>query len=441
VSEPRVSVVIPTYNWSSALNLSLQSVIAQTLHDIEIIVVGDGCTDDSESVVKKFNDHRVRWIHLNNNSGSQSVPNNRGIQEAKSEFIAYLGHDDIWHPTHLETLLTTQREKNADYIFSGMILYGPPDTGIRSVAGLPIKNILQRNNFIPPSTVMHKKNMISRIGGWKDPHTVGYPVDYEFQLRAWDHGEIFANTGQITAFKFPAAWWRDSYKKRDVSRQLLLLKKMQSDINFIENEIIAVARAINNHLFHVSDVIKPAEKGHYFSVNRLIRGIKDPQHAGKISENSLLFTMNIDCHAFEWHELEKNQNEFFRWTGPRSESVVDIPYCVLSDLIMKIHIVYAINNSTLNNLRILINHYSIKFNMAAHPKQGWLLTAKIPYTVANAGAKNNIRLQFKVPKTFSPFTLTANPFDRRYLGVAVGDIKVKNTWSFLRFLHKYRMIF
>jgi len=97
-----ISVIIPTYNWSSALKLAIKTALWQTYKNIEVIVVGDCCTDDSEEVVKSFDDSRLKWINLEKNHGSQAIPNNYGIKMANGEFIAHLGHNDVWHPTHLE---------------------------------------------------------------------------------------------------------------------------------------------------------------------------------------------------------------------------------------------------------------------------------------------------------------------------------------------------
>ena len=60
LAAPAVSVVIATYNWSSVLRFAIRSVLAQHLADFELIVVGDGCTDDSDAVVRGFGDARIR---------------------------------------------------------------------------------------------------------------------------------------------------------------------------------------------------------------------------------------------------------------------------------------------------------------------------------------------------------------------------------------------
>ena len=69
---PLVSVLIATYNWSSVLRHAVRSALWQTYPAVEVIVVGDACTDDSEAVVRSFGDGRVRWDNLERNSGSQS---------------------------------------------------------------------------------------------------------------------------------------------------------------------------------------------------------------------------------------------------------------------------------------------------------------------------------------------------------------------------------
>src|SRR5918911_3354227 len=100
-----VTVIIPTYNWSSVLPYSVGSALRQTLTDFEVLVVGDGCTDDSEAVVGSFGDERLRWVNLPTNTGHQSGPNNEGLRRARGELIAYLGHDDLWLPHHLSVLV------------------------------------------------------------------------------------------------------------------------------------------------------------------------------------------------------------------------------------------------------------------------------------------------------------------------------------------------
>mgnify|MGYP003477863702 CR=1 FL=1 len=88
---PRVSVIIATYNRSDVLRCAIRSVLAQSFGDFELLVVGDGCTDDSAAVVAGFADERVRWDNLEQNAGSQSAPNNRGLALARGRYVAFTG--------------------------------------------------------------------------------------------------------------------------------------------------------------------------------------------------------------------------------------------------------------------------------------------------------------------------------------------------------------
>src|SRR4051812_6823095 len=91
MSSPRVTVIIATYNWSTVLPYAIHSVLAQTMSDFELLVVGDGCTDDSEQVVAAIKDPRVRWINLPANTGHQAGPNNRGLPATR----AYCGSQRV----------------------------------------------------------------------------------------------------------------------------------------------------------------------------------------------------------------------------------------------------------------------------------------------------------------------------------------------------------
>lgn len=96
-----ISVVIPLYNKESQINQTIQSVIRQSFQDFEIVVVDDGSTDNSVSEVQRFDDPRIRTISQTN--AGVSAARNRGIAEAKGEFIALLDGDDEWKPDYLAT--------------------------------------------------------------------------------------------------------------------------------------------------------------------------------------------------------------------------------------------------------------------------------------------------------------------------------------------------
>lgn len=101
--EPQISVVIPTYNRSEVIGKAIASVLGQTVQDFEIIVVDDGSNDDTEAVVSRIGDPRIVYTKQANGGGSRA--RNRGIDEAKGRYIAFLDSDDSFLPAHLETML------------------------------------------------------------------------------------------------------------------------------------------------------------------------------------------------------------------------------------------------------------------------------------------------------------------------------------------------
>lgn len=155
---PLVSVVIATYNWSSVLRHAIRSALWQTYPSLEVIVVGDGCTDDSADVVRSLGDPRVRWDNLPQNTGSQSLPNNRGVELARGEYVAYLGHDDLWLPTHLAHLVSALQQSRVGLGWSSVEAIGPPRSNVRRVTGLRWK---------PPSAVLHRRDVVEVVGGWR----------------------------------------------------------------------------------------------------------------------------------------------------------------------------------------------------------------------------------------------------------------------------------
>jgi len=92
---PKVSIVVATFNRSNVLRHTIASVIESTFGDWEMIVVGDACTDDTESVVGSFGDSRISFVNLESNWGEQSKPNNEGFARSKGAFVAFLNHDDL----------------------------------------------------------------------------------------------------------------------------------------------------------------------------------------------------------------------------------------------------------------------------------------------------------------------------------------------------------
>jgi glycosyltransferase involved in cell wall biosynthesis len=154
-----VSVIIPVYNRVSELRRAIQSVLSQTWQPVEILVVDDGSEQDIETVCASFHDDRVRYlrnpVHKNAN-----VARNRGIREARGEYIAMLDSDDEFLPSHLERRLAKIREWDCDGIVGGayVIEHGRK----RAQSSRPLKpgelmiNYLLSDGFAPTPSHFYK---------------------------------------------------------------------------------------------------------------------------------------------------------------------------------------------------------------------------------------------------------------------------------------------
>ena len=221
---PRVTVIIATYNWSSVLPYSIGSVLRQTFSDFELLVVGDGCTDDSEQVVAAIDDPRVRWINLPKNSGHQSGPNNEGLRQARGELIAYLGHDDLWLPHHLQAHVAAIDASAAAMTYSLLLWLDPDDGELWPATPRP-----QDGRWSPPSGTVHRRSVTEALGGWRDYREIDDPPEIDLWRRARAAGLQFLFVPRLTAIKFPASMRRGVYRSRPCHEQAEWSARIVSD--------------------------------------------------------------------------------------------------------------------------------------------------------------------------------------------------------------------
>lgn len=117
--DPLISVVIPTYNRAKTIKRCLDSILAQTFTDFEVIVVDDCSRDNTKEIVESYSDERVSYFCLKKNSGA-CVARNEGVKAAKGDYIAFQDSDDVWHEDKLEKQLEMLKKQNADIVFCSM---------------------------------------------------------------------------------------------------------------------------------------------------------------------------------------------------------------------------------------------------------------------------------------------------------------------------------
>ena len=168
---PTVSVIIPTYNCARLIGRSIKSVLNQTYRDFELIIVDDSSTDNTDKIVKKFQeqDKRVKYIRHDKNKGG-SAARNTGIKLARGEFIAFLDSDDEWLPKKLEKQIKAMKDLPFDIwggIYCGFYYVGSKKyRAVKALKrGILQKEILNREVDIGAgSTALLTRNAISKIG-------------------------------------------------------------------------------------------------------------------------------------------------------------------------------------------------------------------------------------------------------------------------------------
>jgi glycosyltransferase involved in cell wall biosynthesis len=359
-AQPVVSVVISTYNWSTVLRYAIASVLAQTLEDFELLVVGDCCTDDSEAVVKSFDDPRIQWHNLAEHAGGQFGPNNRGVALARSRYIAYLGHDDLWHRDHLAVLVRAIEARKADLVFAITEDVGPPAMPTRGLMGLASKDVYEWSLWAPPSSWLHRRDLVERVGSWRDGRTIVMTTDVDFLTRAYELGCLIVPVDELTVFKFPSAARTNPYVERRCDEQAAWWERLCSEPDLRYRELIEVLKNLGRQNPGVSVRItlpNRATPGSISATLRARRGLPPPADgAAPASDTPPLFAdravlkyLNADndlgpadyvaaLHqtaelpvdglflGFNWHSLERDADgKHWRWIDTDAQIVVTRP--------------------------------------------------------------------------------------------------------------------
>lgn len=243
MSEPLISIIVATYNRSNVLALAIQSVQWQTRHDWELIIVGDACTDDTENVVASFSqtDSRIRFFNLPQNVGEQSGPNNAGFQWARGRYIAYLNHDDLWLPDHLETLVDSIERTGADLVFSVIDIV--QKTGTNLLSRLEPVSRMAPPLHIPASCWLLRRELIEEIGGWRFYQQCFTVPSRDWMFRAWRAGKRLQMVLRLTVVAIQSGGRVGSYSDRLVDEHDVYFDRISREPDFRVRELAAMGFA------------------------------------------------------------------------------------------------------------------------------------------------------------------------------------------------------
>lgn len=165
-----VSVIIPVYNRENTIKAAVESVLAQTYQELEVVVVDDCSKDETVETVKSIKDARVRIITCEKNGGA-CVARNIGIRHAKGDVIAFQDSDDFWHVDKLEKSIDCMKREQAEFVFSALkreeIKNGKKNIEILPSYNLneekePLARILYQNS-VSTQTIVAKKQLFDKV--------------------------------------------------------------------------------------------------------------------------------------------------------------------------------------------------------------------------------------------------------------------------------------
>jgi glycosyltransferase involved in cell wall biosynthesis len=182
---PRVSVVMPAYNSAATVKDAIESVLAQTYPDFEIVVIDDGSVDDTERVVRQFGD-RVRYFKQEN--GGVSVARNTGIKKSLGTYVAFLDSDDIWVPGKLaEQIPWLEADPKVGLVYcdwavtSGeAVLQSSRHKELPAASGYVFDELIQ-SGFILTSGVIVRRACLDDVGDFDT--SLAIAEDYDLWLR------------------------------------------------------------------------------------------------------------------------------------------------------------------------------------------------------------------------------------------------------------------
>ena len=192
---PLVSIVVATYNRSAVLRHALESALASTVQDLEVLVVGDHCTDDTETVVSAIGDPRIRFVNLPTNCGDQSGPTNHALRLATGQYVAFLNQDDLYFPDHLERAIAHLRATGSDLVWTPTLIIEPTSAAALargewsvSVGSTPPRGEYDPLTFCVASSWVTRAPLHERVGPWRHGSEVHVSPSEDWLYRTWRCG-------------------------------------------------------------------------------------------------------------------------------------------------------------------------------------------------------------------------------------------------------------
>jgi GT2 family glycosyltransferase len=247
MNSPSVTIILPAYNGARWIEKAIRSVLVQTYHDFELLVVNDASKDETEAIVLRLaaEDNRIRYLKNESNKGVQAT-RNFALDQITSEYIAEIDQDDEWLDKNKIQKQINFLQAHADYVLVGTGAIMVDESG-REIARylMPAtdeeirKKILRMNCFIH-SSVMYRTLAVKEIGGYS---TEKLSEDHDLWLRLGRKGKFMNQEEYSVQYLFSPGGF-NSQNKLFRLRQNILFAKEHRDIypNYVQALVLGWAK-------------------------------------------------------------------------------------------------------------------------------------------------------------------------------------------------------
>lgn len=217
MGQPVFSVVIPLFNSAPFVSGTIESVLAQDFVDFEVLVIDDGSTDDSLSIVKKINDDRIHIIEKGNTGVSDT--RNVGCRSARGEYIAFLDSDDYWYSDHLSEALAFFEE------YPEVPWYGAAQFHVPYGSNIPQREVARKfavreffrdgKSYVDSTNLVIRRELFEESGGY--PTDMKHYEDNVFQSQIGLCHPLIGTNERVTSIYFRREGSASSKTDKDMS--------------------------------------------------------------------------------------------------------------------------------------------------------------------------------------------------------------------------------
>ena len=230
-----ISIILLTYNGSKFISKAVESVLSQSFSDFELLVIDDGSIDNTADIVQEFANKDSRMIYLKNekNLGIQKSLN-RGLKEAKGEYIARIDDDDIWIDPEKLRKQAEFLNANSDYVLVGTGVIMQNEAGLELFRFLNPESdkdirekLLIKNCFIH-SSVVFRKDVAFKFGGYSEKQEVRHVEDYDLWLKLGTIGKLANLPNYSVRFTLRPGSISSENKSEQFKKNIAFIKKYKN---------------------------------------------------------------------------------------------------------------------------------------------------------------------------------------------------------------------